>query len=193
MSDEDFIVDKNESQQGNETTNNGHGGKKIIDESEYRIHGPQEGGPSAVGKGGDPLFRRIKATREQLVELMEETQTVQDWVQRETSNNVALAFLNNQNLKDIYFKIKDGFGDYGRMTLMGFKTPFGVEIPRLKLYDTNGDVIEVLTGPQAIDEINRRALAYQHTQNGYEAVPLEGNESIEKGVIADYVAPSDFT
>ena len=32
-----------------------------------------------------------------------------------------------------YFKIKDGFGEYGPLILMGFKTPQGVEIPRLKL------------------------------------------------------------
>ena len=93
------------------------------------------------------------------MELMEETQTVQDWVQRETCNNVALSCLENENLKEAYFEIKDGFGEYGKISLMGFKTPMGVEIPRLKIYDTNGEVIEVLTGPQAIDEISKRALA----------------------------------
>lgn len=84
---------------------------------------------------------------------MEETQTVQDWVQRETSNNVALACLDNENLKEIYYEIKDGFESadkkYGKISLMGFKTPSGVEIPRLKIYDTEGEVLEVLTGPMA--------------------------------------------
>ena len=42
---------------------------------------------------------------------------------------------------------------------MGFKTPSGVEIPRLKIYDTEGEVLEVLTGPMAMDELNKRALA----------------------------------
>ena len=98
---------------------------------------------------------------------MEETQTVQDWVQRETCNNVALSCLENENLKEIYFAIKDGFGEYGRISLMGYKTPYGVEIPRLKIYDKNGEVIEVLTGPMAIDELNRRAVAYKNTQKGY--------------------------
>lgn len=157
---------------------------KVIDEANYKIRAPREKGPTAVGRGGDPLFRRISATREQLLELMEETQTVQDWVQRETCNNVALSCLNNENLKEGYFQIKDGFGEYGKISLMGFKTPSGVEIPRLKIYDTNGDVIEVLTGPLAIDEISRRVLAYKNSQ--YEALPLEGNEPIESAVIEDY-------
>ena len=100
---------------------------------------------------------------------MEETQTVQDWIQRETSNNVALACLDNENLKEIYFKIKDGFGEYGRITLMGYKTPFGVEIPRLKVYDKDGEVLEVLTGPQAIDELNKRAIAYKNSEENISA------------------------
>ena len=137
---------------------------KIIDESNYKIHAPKEKGPTAIGRGGDPLFRRINASREQLLELMEETQIVQDWVQRETSNNVALTCLNNENLKEGYYLIKDGFGEYGRVSLMGFKTPSGVEIPRLKIYDTDGEVIEVLTGPMAIDEISKRVLAYKNSQ-----------------------------
>ncbi|MBR6127785.1 hypothetical protein IKQ21_08890, partial [bacterium] len=114
---------------------------------------------------------------------MEETQVVQDWVQRETSNNVALSCLNNENLKEGYYLIKDGFGEYGRISLMGFKTPSGVEIPRLKIYDTNGDVVEVLTGPMAIDEISKRVLAYKNSQ--YEALPFEGNEPAETGIIEE--------
>ena len=191
MSEEFEIVGSNEqneeqgNEQGNEQQAQAQGGK-VIDEANYKIRAPREKGPTAVGRGGDPLFRRINATREQLMELMEETQTVQDWVQRETCNNVALSCLESENLKEAYFKIKDGFGEYGKISLMGFKTPMGVEIPRLKIYDTNGEVIEVLTGPMAIDEISRRALAYKNTVNGYEAVPLEGNAPVEEGVIADY-------
>lgn len=194
---EDFeIVGSNEQseEQGNEQENKQQAqaqGGKVIDEANYKIRAPREKGPTAVGRGGDPLFRRINATREQLMELMEETQTVQDWVQRETCNNVALSCLENENLKEAYFEIKDGFGEYGKISLMGFKTPMGVEIPRLKIYDTNGEVIEVLTGPMAIDEISRRALAYKNTVNGYEAVPLEGNAPIEEGVIADYTGIAD--
>ena len=101
MSEDNFRVEKGaENQPVNEAQNNGG---KIIDEAAYRIHAPREKGPTAVGRGGDPLFRRISATKEQLLELMEETQTVQDWVQRETSNNVALACLDNENLKEIYY------------------------------------------------------------------------------------------
>ena len=128
---------------------------RVIDEANYRIHAPRESGPTAVGKGGDPLFRRIRASKDQLLELIEETQTVQDWIQRETCNNVALSCLDNENLKEIYYEIKDGFGEYGKISLMGFKTPSGVEIPRLKVYDTNGEVLEVLTGPMAMDELNK--------------------------------------
>lgn len=166
---------------------------KIIDEANYKIRGPKEKGPTAVGRGGDPLFRRISATKEQLLELMEETSTVQDWIQRETCNNVALSCLENEELKEIYFAIKDGFGEYGKISLMGYKTPLGVEIPRLKIYDSDGEVIEVLTGPFAIDEINRRAIAYKETVNGYEAVPIENNEPVESEVIADYTGnPDDY-
>lgn len=167
---------------------------KIIDESNYRIHAPKEKGPTAIGRGGDPLFRRINASQEVLQELMEETQTVQDWVQRETSNNVALACLENSNLKDVYFKIKDGFGEYGKIMLMGFKTPNGTEIPRLKIYDTNGEVVEVLTGPLAIDELNKRALAYNSSQNGYEVLYADENTNTETEAIADYSGnPDDYT
>ena len=188
---EDFEVVKNNDEQTdtNETTEN----KKIIDEANYKIRGPKEHGPSAIGRGGDPLFRRISATKEQLLELMEETQTVQDWVQRETCNNVAITCLENEDLKEVYFAIKDGFGNYGRISLMGYKTPMGVEIPRLKIYDKNGEVIEVLTGPMAIDELNKRALAYKQSLNGYEEVPLEGNAPVEEGIIADYSGnPDDY-
>ena len=164
---------------------------KIIDEASYRAPiVPRQPGPAAIGRGGDPLFRRIRATKEQLTELLDETTTVQDWIQRETCNNVALACLDNENLKEIYFEIKDGFGDYGPILLMGFKTPQGVEIPRLKLLDNNGDVIQVLTGPMAIDELNKRALAYKESKSGYEAIEVgsEEQEAVEVpvGEIADY-------
>lgn len=163
---------------------------RVIDEANYQIQMPRQRGPVAVGKGGDPLYRRINATKEQLFGLLDETSTVQDWVQRETCNNVALACLNNENLKEVYFEIKDGFGEYGPILLMGFKTPQGVEIPRLKILDKNGEVQEVLTGPMAIDEINRRALAYR----GYDPteLPLEVVEAQE--VIEDYSGnPADYS
>ena len=191
---EDFkIVGNNNQNTSNADKSQPSEGGKVIDEANYNIRAPREKGPTAIGRGGDPLFRRIKATREQLLELMEETQTVQDWVQRETCNNVALNCLENEDLKEAYFAIKDGFGEYGKISLMGFKTPLGVEIPRLKVYDTNGEVLEVLTGPAAIDELNRRALAYKNTVNGYEAVPVEDDTSAEEGVIADYSGnPQDY-
>ena len=84
----------------NETPQNNE--PRIIDEANYAIKLPRPAGPAAVGRGGDPLFRRINASKEQLEELLDETTTVQDWVQRETCNNVALACLNNENLKEIY-------------------------------------------------------------------------------------------
>ena len=161
----------------NSSSDNSTNGKKIIDEANYRIRAPRESGPTAIGRGGDPLFRRINATKEQLLELMEETQTVQDWVQRETSNNVAISCLNNENLTDIYYQIKDGFGDYGKISLMGFKTPSGVEIPRLKIYDTDGEVIEVLTGPFAIEELNKRALAFKQINNNYEKISVTQDDN----------------
>ena len=182
MSEEEFRVEKKEEESAEQAENG-----KVIDESNYHVRrAHKDHGPTAIGRGGDPLFRRINASKEQLLELMEETQTVQDWIQRETSNNVALACLNNENLKDIYFQIKDGFGEYGRISLMGFKTPSGVEIPRLKIYDKDGNVLEVLTGPMAIDELNRRAIAYQEVTSKYEAVPISGNEAVEEGMISDY-------
>lgn len=164
---EEFHVEKI---QGNQIAENGN---KIIDESNYLIHAPKQYGPAAIGKGGDPLFRNIRATKAELQEILDEVTTVQDWVQKETCNNVALSCLNNENLKDIYFEIKDGFGEFGPMVLMGYKTPQGVEIPRLQLLDKNGGVINVLTGPMAIDELNRRALAYKQAQNGYEPLDIE--------------------
>ena len=193
MADEFEVLKNSDNNDEQEPQNEGQSGGKVIDEANYKIRAPKESGPTAVGRGGDPLFRRIRATREQLLELMEETQTVQDWVQRETCNNVALSCLEDAELKEVYFAIKDGFGEYGKISLMGFKTPLGVEIPRLKIYDTNGEVIEVLTGPMAIEELNKRAIAYKNTVNNYEEVPLEGNAPIEEGVIADYTGnPNDY-
>lgn len=181
---EEFRVDKNGEQLPQDN------GQKIIDESAYRIHAPKaQAGPAAIGKGGDPLFMNVRATRKQLEDLLDETTTVQDWIQRETCNNVALSCLNDANLKDIYFEIKDGFGEYGPITLMGFKTPQGVEIPRLKILDKNGEVLEVLTGPMAIDELNKRALAYKESK--YEILDLPEEQGI--GVIADYSGnPEDY-
>ena len=194
MADDDFEVEKKteEEIQQEQPSPKGQEGK-VIDEANYKIRAPKEKGPTVVGRGGDPFFRRINASREQLDELMQETQTVQDWIQRETCNNVALACLDNENLKEIYFKIKDGFGEYGKISLMGFKTPTGVEIPRLKIYDKDGNVTEVLSGPFAIDELNRRAEAYKQFSSGYEAVPIEGNEAVEAD-IQDYTGnPDDYT
>ena len=165
-------------------------GQKVIDEANYPAKIVRPKGPAAVGKGGDPLFRRIRATKEQLTELLDETTTVQDWVQRETCNNVALACLNNENLKEIYYQIKDGFGEYGPILLMGFKTPQGVEIPRLKVLDKNGEVLEVLTGPMAMDELNKRALAYKESSisEQYELCEqIVSEESSINEVIEDYV------
>lgn len=182
---EDFHVDKSDN------PHTEHAGQKIIDEANYRIHAPKQHGPSAIGKGGDPLFMNIRATKAQLEELLDEVMPVQDWIQRETCNNVALACLNNANLKEIYFEIKDGFGEYGPIMLMGFKTPQGVEIPRLKIMDKNGEVINVLTGPMAIEEINKRALAYQSSKNQYEELDLPEEETL--GVIAEYSGnPNDY-
>ena len=166
--------------------------RRIIDETNYSYQAPRPMGPAAIGRGGDPLFMNVRATKAQLEELLDETTTVQDWVQRETCNNVALACLNNENLKEIYFEIKDGFGEYGPIMLMGFKTPQGVEIPRLKILDKNGDVLEVLTGPMAMDELNKRALAYRSSVQEY--VPIENEINDTVGVIEDYSGnPNDYT
>jgi hypothetical protein len=168
--------------------------KGVIDEANYNIHAPQSSGPAAIGKGGDPLFRTIRASKDKLETLLDETTILQNWVQRETCNNVALACLNNENLKDIYFEIKDGFDEYGPIMLMGFKTPQGVEIPRLKILDKDGEVLEVLTGPMAIDEINKRALAYQESKNGYEPLNFDCDVQETAEVIADYSGnPDDYT
>lgn len=184
---QDFKVEKSEAEASQQQAQGG----KVIDEANYKIRAKRESGPTAIGRGGDPLFRRIKATKEQLIELMEETQTVQDWVQRETSNNVAISCLDNENLKEIYYEIKDGFGEYGKISLMGFKTPMGVEIPRLKIYDTDGEVIEVLTGPMAIDELNKRALAYRESLKDYNP---EEDAVATTGMIEDYSGnPDDYT
>ena len=188
---EDFNVEKSQEMQNKQDVSQSSGQGKVIDEANYRIRAPRESGPTAIGRGGDPLFRRINATKEQLLELMEETQTVQDWVQRETCNNVALSCLDNENLKEIYYEIKDGFGEYGKISLMGFKTPSGVEIPRLKIYDVDGEVIEVLTGPLAIDELNKRALAYKESVKSYEPITAAVEENVE---ISDYSGnPDDYT
>ena len=58
---------------------------------------------------------------------------------------------------------------------MGFKTPQGVEIPRLKLLDNDGNVLQILTGPYAIEELNKRALAFKESQNKYETVEIVEN------------------
>ena len=164
--------------------------RKIIDETKYQFHAPRQAGPAAVGRGGDPFFKNVHISKEKIDELLEETVTLQDWVQRETSNNVALACLDNQNLRDIYFEIKDGFGEYGPIMLMGFKNPQGVEIPRLKILDTNGDVLQVLTGELAIDELNKRALAYKESNQFYETLELPSEET---QVIQDYSGnPEDY-
>lgn len=189
----DFRVDKGQvtpQQNNNEVQQNANGGGgKIIDEANYRIHAPREIGPTAIGRGGDPLFRGISATKAQLDELNKETADIQNWVNRQDSNDVAKNCLkNNGDLKDIYYEIKDGFGEYGKISLMGFKTPQGVEIPRLKIYDKNGEVLQVLTGPMAIDELNKRALAYKESK--YEALPMQEENS---GVIEDYSGnPEDY-
>ena len=165
--------------------------KKVINEANYSYSVPLPAGPAAIGKGGDPLFRNIRATKEQLTELLDETTTVQDWIQRETCNNVALSCLNNENLKEIYFEIKDGFGEYGPILLMGFKNPQGVEIPRLKILDTNGEVLEVLTGPLAIDELNKRAIAYKESKSCYETIEEPSAEAV---AIQDYSGnPNDYS
>lgn len=160
--------------------------KKIIDEADYQqaVPQPKSFNPVKMGKGGDPLFRHINATKEQLIELLDETTTVQDWIQKETCNNVALSCLDNENLKEVYYKIKDGFGEYGPMILMGFKTPQGIEIPRLKLLNQDGTVKEVLSGPAVIDELNKRAQAYEENTFNYEVI-----DDVEEitGIIEDYV------
>ena len=167
---EDFKVQGN-----NQLPQYSQGGGRVIDEANYQVFSPRQNGPSAVGRGGDPLFRRIRASKEQLTELLDETTTVQDWIQRETCNKVALSCLENENLKDVYYEMKNGFGEYGPILLMGFKNPQGVEIPRLQLFDNDGKVLQILTGPNAIEELNKRALAFKESQNKYETVEIVEN------------------
>ena len=182
---EEFHVEKSENPQQQVD------GQRVIDEANYKVHAPRSRGPAAVGRGGDPLFMNIRATKAQLEELLDETTTVQDWIQRETCNNVALSCLDNENLKEIYYEIKDGFGEYGPMILMGFKTPQGVEIPRLKILDTNGEVLQVLTGPMAMDELNKRALAYRESLQEQFSVDAVSESAL--GVIQDYSGnPDDY-
>ena len=58
----------------------------------------------------------------------------------------------------------------------------------LKILDKNGDVIEVLTGPMAIDELNKRALAYKELKSNYEAIDLPEEIIVDVAPIeiADY-------
>ena len=68
MSD-DFKVEKGQvsntqQAQENKTIENSQNNGKIIDEANYRIHAPREKGPTAMGRGGDTLYRRIKASQE---------------------------------------------------------------------------------------------------------------------------------
>ena len=167
------------------------GERKVIAEENYRTFRYSQSGnmPSIVGRGGDPFFKGINASKEQLTELLSETETIQDWAEKEKSNKAALNCLDGMGIDtDLYYKMKDGFGEYGSMVLMGFKTPNGVEIPRLKLLDKNGDVIQVLSGPMAMEELNKRALAYKESTNGYEALDLPPEET---GVIQDYSGNPD--
>lgn len=196
---EDFRLDKQviaNTQDTNSEVSQTEGNKqqrKIIDERNYQVQVPMEGGPTAVGRGGDELYSKIKATPELLQELMEETQTVQDWVQRETCNNVAINCLEKANLRELYDEFKNGFGEYGRVALMGFKTPTGVEIPRLKVFDKSGSVIQVLSGDMAIEELNKRALAYRESLKNYEEIP-DIVDNINQEIIADYSGnPNDYT
>ena len=53
-SSKDFKVEKNGS---GEEEKNTQGGKRVIDESKYKVRGPKADEPTAVGNGGDPLFR----------------------------------------------------------------------------------------------------------------------------------------
>ena len=90
---------------GGQVPQNTNGGGKVIDEANYQIHAPREKGPTAIGRGGDPLFRGITATKAQLEELNNETATVQNWVNREDCNDVARNCLKEGDLKDIYYEI----------------------------------------------------------------------------------------
>lgn len=165
--------------------------KRIIDETNYQQMIPAQRGPAAVGRGGDPLFKNIYAPKEQIQELLEETMIVQDWVQKETCNNVALTLLNKENLKDMYYKIKDGFGEYGPIVLMGYKTPQGVEIPRLKVMNTDGEVLNIITGPMVLDEIIKRVDAYKELFDNTNYEQIEDSEAAV--AIEDYSGnPDDY-
>ena len=50
--------------------------------------------------------------------------------------------------------------------------------------DKEGEVVQVLTGPLAIEELNKRALAYNESQNYYETLDLPEEDNV--GVISDY-------
>ena len=171
-----------------------------LDDSKYSI--PKETayrykkGDVKVGKGGDTYIssENLYATKEDIEELNEETAMLQDWVRREEGNSVAIDCLENENLKETYYKIKGGFAEYGPVVLMGFKTPQGVPIPRLKIMDKNGEVLDVLTGPSAVEELNKRALAYRNFENGYEVLPADLAETNADEVIADYTGNvEDYT
>ena len=165
---------------------------KIIDETNYSYSVPLPNGPAAVGRGGDSLFLNIRASKTQLKELLDETTLLQDWIQKQTCNNVALSFLDNENLKEVYFEMKDGFNEYGPMVLMGFKTPQGVEIPRLKLLNKEGEVVSVLTGPAALAEISKRAHEFWNSNSAHEVV--ESAEQIVSEEIVDYSGnAADYT
>ena len=134
----------------------------------------------------------IRASKTQLKELLDETTLLQDWIQKQTCNNVALSFLDNENLKEVYFEMKDGFNEYGPMVLMGFKTPQGVEIPRLKLLNKEGEVVSVLTGPAALAEISKRAHEFWNSNSAHEVV--ESAEQIVSEEIVDYSGnAADYT
>ena len=92
--------------------------RKVIDETNYSYQMPKAFGPSVVGKGGDPLFMNVRATKAQLEELLDETTTVQDWIQRETCNNVALACLDNENLKIAFLLVDSKVGPTNDDVLM---------------------------------------------------------------------------
>ena len=168
--------------------------EKSLDADDSKYSAPKETtyrykkGDVKVGKGGDTYIssENLCATKEDINELNEETAMLQDWVRREEGNGVAIDCLESENLKEDYYKIKGGFAEYGPIILMGYKTPQGVPIPRLKIMDKNGEVLDVLTGPAVIEELNKRALAYKNFENGYEALPVEMAETNVDGVIADY-------
>lgn len=163
--------------------------QRVIKEEDYAIPAQMENAPTAIGKGGDPLFKTMHVAKEDLLKLIEETQVVQDWVQKEISNNVAISYLKSENLLDAYNTIKNGFGDYGRILLMGFKSPTGAEIPRLKIFSPDGNVLQVISGPMVSVEINKRLSEYNNLFNTYEQIEEileEDNTQIITSEISDY-------